>query len=425
MNNINIVSPDVALEAALLNILSFKADYDSYIYLLDIKRLLPDTKLILQDYKKYYSQFANHEHIDFGLFYTEFSQNWHYKDLSNEELDYYKDYVFPAIKNAAPESRESCLVNFIKQVAIEDLNKNINNLNITELRNILDKFESTTFTLTHNAVDPDAITATTVDLEILDKSKGIPYFLPELQNSLGGLIQGQFVVIAADKNTGKSAFTISQAVHAFKHLSNVKDSGPILYFNSEGTPADIYGRFWSNLYRDVYKEGMEEIVEKRTEIRTKFIEEYDIDKFVVFQLGIQQLDFVEQKIRKYNPSLVIIDMLDSLANEEDAISLKKLYDSVRRISLSSCPIIGTTQSGNTGYFDKETGEEKTKRFLSEQDVLGCKAKVASAETFIGIGREPSNPHLRFISTPKVKRGEPIKFTCQINPKYSSYEALPW
>lgn len=420
-----IESPDTTLEAGLLKTLSIKANYDEYFHLIDVKRLLTNTALLLKDYEKYYQLNPTHSKIDWGLFYTQFAQDWHLKDLTITDIEYYKDYVFPAIRDSRIENTENCILGLLKQVTLNNLCLATETLNPEKIRTILDEFDTKSNLLIRQEVDPDAITSDIVNLEILDKSKGIPYFLAALQNNLGGLIQGQFVVIAADKNTGKSAFCISQAVETFKWLLTHPDKGPILIFNSEGTPADVYGRFWSNFYKDIHPEGMEYIVKHREKIRQEFNEENDYKKFIVFQLETNKIDFIETKIKKYSPSLVIIDMLDSAAEEEDHLTLKKLYDNTRRISLTSCPIIATTQSGNTRYFNKETGQESIKRWLTEEDVLNCKAKVAAAETFITIGREIENKNLRFINTPKVKRGEEVRFTCLIENKYSLYKEIAW
>jgi hypothetical protein len=206
-------------------------------------------------------------------------------------------------------------------------------------------------------------------------------------------------------------------------MNKDEDKGPILYFNSEGTPGDIFGRFWSNLYHKQIPGGIEDVVERSEEVREKFSDKFDANKFIVFQIGTNGVEYIRAKLKKYKPSLVIIDMLDILASVEDPITLKKLYDNIRLLSLEFCAIIGTTQSGNTKWFDKDTGAEKSKKFLTDKDVLGCKAKAAAAETVITIGQDSANPAIRYIATPKKKRGTMCKITCEIVETYSLYKEL--
>ncbi len=410
---------DITLETALLKTMSCKKNFTLYANSVDLNRVLPATKLLLKDYKRYFKLFPEHETVDFGQFQTQFMQNWHNKDLDQLMVEHYRDYVFPAIVNEAGSDLEHCLLGLMHKQTAEELSEVANTkFDVTVLRDILTRYEEKE-QLIFLENDKEAITADNVDLEVLDKNQGIPYFLPSLQASMGGIIQGQFVVVSADSNTGKSAFVISQAVHAFEHGL----SGPILYFNSEGTPGDIYARFWSNLYKDSIIDGTEAIVRQRDQIREDFKQTYDINKFVVFQIYGKSISYLRAKLKKYKPSLVIIDMLDTLADVEDPITLKKLYDNIRGLSLEYCAIIGTTQSGNTEYFDKENGTYKNKRFLTDKDVLGCKAKSASAETMIAIGKDANNPLLRFITTPKTKRGAPTTVTCQIETKYSLYKEI--
>ncbi len=412
---------DIVLESALLSTMSHRENFTLYVNSIDKKRLLPATSLLLTDYEKYFKLFPEHNTVDFGQFQTQFTQNWHNKDLDQLDIEYYRDYVFPAIQKA--EGTEHCLLGLMNKQTTEAIHDIcINYFDVDLIRHQLDEHESKQqlILLDH---DNEAITASTVDLSVLDKTNGIPYFLPSLQASLGGLIQGQFVVVSADSNTGKSAFCISQAVHAFTHFDKQPDKGPILYFNSEGTPGDIFGRFWSNLFKKQIPGGIEDIVTRREEVRDKFNARFDSSKFVVFQMGTRGVSYIRAKLKKYKPSLVIIDMLDILATVEDPITLKKLYDNIRLLSLEFCPIIGTSQSGSTSWFDRESGEEKHKKFLTDKDVLGCKAKSAAAETMITIGKDSSNPKIRYISTPKKKRGTNCNLTCEILDTYSLYQEI--
>ncbi len=177
---------DIILESALLSTMSHKENFTVYVNSIDKKRLLPATSLLLTDYEKYFKLFPDHLVVDFGQFQTQFTQNWHNKDLDQLDIEYYRDYVFPAIQKA--EGTEHCLLGLMnKQTTDELLEVAISNFEIGKLREILDKHESKEqlILLDH---DNEAITSTTVDLSVLDKSNGIPYFLPSLQASLGGLV---------------------------------------------------------------------------------------------------------------------------------------------------------------------------------------------------------------------------------------------
>jgi len=112
--------------------------------------------------------------------------------------------------------------------------------------------------------------------------------------------------------------------------------------------------------------------------------------------------------------------------EEDTTSLKKLYDNLRVLSGEACPIIGTSQAGNTEYLDKETNKLKTRKWLTDNHLYGSKAgKGGSADTMIMIGKDDDDPVVRFINVTKNKRGKALKITCRCIDKFSRYEEISW
>lgn len=415
---------DIILESALLSTMSRKQNFTVYANSVDHKRLLPATSLLLIDYKKYFDLFPEHEIIDFGQFQTQFTQNWHNKDLDLLDIEYYRDYVFPAISKMEAVDNDQCLLGLMHKQTAEELSEvATTKFDVTLLRDILDKYEQKQ-QLIIRTNDADVYTMENVDFNVLDKAEGIPYFLPSLQAGLGSLVKGQFVVVSADYGTGKTAFVLSQVVHAFRHIAKRQDSGPILYFNSEGTEADVFGRFLSNLYSKHVPGGFEEVVTRREEIRGRFLKNYSADKFMVFQISTGGLNYIRAKMQQYKPSLVVIDITDVLAPEEDVMNLKKVYDGLRLMSGAFCPIIGTTQSGDTSYYDKEKNEVKTRKWLGDKALYGSKSgKGGAADTIITIGKDDNNPKLRYISTPKKKRGTMTNIIAELEDQYSLYKEI--
>lgn len=418
---------DVKLESALLKALSNRVNYETFAQHIDLDRLLPNTALLLTDYGKYFNTFDGAD-IDWGTFTTEFTQHWHSRDLDNDDIVYYRDTVIPIIEQAETEQVGSVLAGLLDRDYIERITQAISGgIDPGVLIDIVDSYTADRSRYVSDA-DGEAYSIDRVDFSVLDKSKGIPWCLPSLQKGLGSLVQGQFIVVAASHGTGKSAFVLSQTVEAFKHLQRVDSDRPILYFNSEGTQADVFARFLSGLYSKHVGGGFEEIYERIDEVKEKFTESFDAKNLLVFQIGQGDAAKINQKINKYNPSLVIIDIADVLAKDEDVQSLKKLYDSLRLASGRTCPIIATTQSGDTSYkfFNKEENKMvvKNRKWLTENDLYGSKpGKGGAADTIITIGKDDDIPNVRYIHTPKIKRGQVVKATCELIDKYSSYKEI--
>lgn len=423
----NISEADKILECGLLKAMSVRKNFDTFVEFVDFKRLLPNTSLLLKDYKTYFETFK-HDKIDWGLFTTEFSQHWHTQDLDDRDIEYYRDTVIPMIEKTNDQDVDNVLVGLLDREYSAKIMKSIGSgIDSEALSEILNTYTQSRGRYVQKA-DEEAFSIDKVDFSILDKEKGIPWFLPSLQKGLGSLVQGQFVVVAADYGVGKSAFVISQAVQAFKHLHKQELTKPILYFNSEGTQADVFTRFLSNLYSRHIVGGFEETFSRIEEVRDKFINTFNQNNFLVFQIQQGDMSKIKQKIDMYQPSMVIIDIADVLAKEEDVQHLKKLFDGLRLLSAQSCPIVATTQSGNTSYnyFDKDKNEMVTKhrRWLSEKDLYGSKAgKGGAADTIVTIGKDDDMPDIRYVHTPKKKRGSVVSATCEIVEKFSLYKEI--
>lgn len=418
---------NVLLESSLLKTLSNREYYEKYYDLIDKKRVLPTTSLLLKDFEKYFSLYPDDIEIKFDRFITHFNTNWHARDLDEIEISYYLEHVFPKlITNYNNEIIDhKCVNGFIREQFRKQLIEAVNSeLSLDKLRTLLDDYENKGLEAHKNKKDLDVFTIENVDFDILDKSVGIPFFMKGLQDGLGSLVKGQFIVVSADYGTGKSAFVLSQAAHTIKHLHKNDNKNPILYFNSEGTEADVFGRMLSNLYYKIFTDGFEEIVEKREEIKKRFLEKFSSDQFLVFQILSNNIEYIRSKIELYKPSLVIIDITDVLASQEDVQSLKKVYDTLRLFAGKYCPIIGTTQSGDTSYRDNSTGEIKTRKWLGDKALYGSKSgKGGAADTIITIGKDDINPKIRYVSTPKKKRGTSVNITCELIDKFSMYKEL--
>lgn len=419
---------DIALETSLLKNMSVAETYTKYIKNIDHKRILPNTSLLLMDYGKYFQTFPTHKEIDFGEFYTKFANEWHAKDLDQQDIEYYRDYVFPAVQAKELSDPRENFQWLLKKQHVEAIDTLLQNgADMSKIRDLIDTYEKSLSGFTEENLDKEAHTIDRINFADLDKANGIPWFLPSLQSSLMSLTGGQFCIVSADFGTGKSAFVISQLAHTLKWAKRTGEKRPIMFVNSEGMACDVFARMLSCLYRDQVPGGFEEIVERSDEIKSKYLETFRASQVMVFQMSeVSNFKAVQDKMAKYDPCLVIIDICDKLAPEEDVQNLKKLYDNLRVQSGLGCPIIGTSQSGNTSYFDQEKKEVKNKKWLDDHSLYGSiTGKGGSADLIITIGREGGTSPLRYIATPKKKRGKEVRITAELQDKFSFYKELQY
>lgn len=262
------------LEAELLKVMSKKDNFNSYLAQVNRKRLLPNTELLLSDYEKYFEINQKHEEINWGLFYSQFAQDWHNKDLTEEQISYYKDYVFPAIEQASPEDVNTCLVGLIKKHTIEDILNNANDLNPEKLKDILNSFESKVSGFSQDSIDPDANTLSMLDFKELDQSHGIPYFLPTLQENLGSLVKGQLVVVAADFGTGKEQ-PLSAKIstpNGWVRMGDIKLGDIVNGYSGTANVVGVFPQGVKPVYKLTFNDGREceAGLEHLFEVRTKW-----------------------------------------------------------------------------------------------------------------------------------------------------------
>lgn len=418
-NKKQITQDDITLEASLLKALAIKKNYDQFSKTLDTKRLIPATSGLLKDYARYYEQY--NADINWEVFYTDFVHNWHKKDLDESDITYYRETVFPLIQNSRTENVFTQLLQKEAAGKIQELTESGDFVQIQDVLSSLNNQLSV-----HQKDNNDSVFKLgKLDLTTLDTSNGLKWFLPALQAGLGSHMPGQFVVVAADSDTGKSAFCISQAVHVFKQLHINGIMRPILYCTSEDTKEDLAARFLSCLYRDKCPGGFEQIVSDFDKISTSYQKHFNDNLFIGMQIhGHNDMYKLRQNINTYQPCVVIIDMLDKLSSSDQIQDLTKLYQEIRGMANDGVPIIGTSQTGNTSYQDKETGKFVHRRHLSDKDLSGSKSgKQGAAYCMIMIGKDDDVPNIRYVDTTKKKRGKHVSVTCQIHEAFSLYTEL--
>jgi hypothetical protein len=409
---------DIELEAALLKSLAVKKNFDKFYKVLDNKRLIPVTNVLLKDYAKYYEKYNND--IDWDVFYTDFSQNYHKKDMDENDIAYYRETVFPLIKNS--EIKDSLYTSLLEREATVKINEVVDSgFCHKKIEEIVASLKNQLHIHQKCNNDERFKRMTDVDLASLHNENGISWWSPALQAGIGSLAPGQFILVAADSNAGKSACVITQVAHTLK----LKTGRPILYFDSEHTDEELRGRILSNLYREKVPEGFEAIAHNQERIYKHFAKEYGTDSIYTYQLrSPNDLKMIESAIEKFNPCLVVIDMIDKMSNSLAVTDLTPLYDHIRSLANTGYPIIGTTQAGNTSYQDKETGQYKHRKKLTDKDTAGSKyGKQGAAYCMLMIGQDDDMPGVRYLTTTKKKRGRAVSLTCRLDEKYSLYEEI--
>lgn len=415
------------IESALLKALALRENYNNYIDYVIAGGLMPETKIILEDYRKYYDLY-DHTSIDFNAFWTQFYTNWSGKTVNDDDLHLLKT-IITTVDQQDPVDAETALIGLVKKQFIDNINKLAEtDFNSDEVRKLIEDYENKYAGIVREC-DADCFNLEDIDLSQADPNKGITYFCPELQEALGGQVKGDLIFVVAGHGLGKSAFLYEQLIHTFKSLHKVKNAGPILFFNSEGSPSQVFGRILSNIYKDKLPGGYKQVLASQEKVRKHFFKKYNPDLLKIFRSNKKGIGFIRNKVKKYKPSIIFIDMfkgcISDSKNKSEVTSLEDFAQGLRDLSAEVCPIWVTHQAGDScKYWSEKDKKVIYKRWLDSRDMYMSKDAIqGAASCIIGIGCDHPKKRDRYVHTLKEKNDSQAKFVAEINFKFSSYEPV--
>lgn len=231
-------------------------------------------------------------------------------------------------------------------------------------------------------------------------SSGYEWRLDALNRSLGPLRTGNFVIVAARVEVGKTTFLASEVSYLAQQLP--KDR-PVVWVNNEEESSVVFFR----------------IVQAALGIESKIIiadskkamEDYaalmggNKDKIRVTK-DMNNVRDLETLFREVNPGLIIFDQLDKVdgfkSDEREDLKLGKIYKWARELARSYGPVIAASQLSASAV------EMKDPPFIGLDALRGSKTdKPGEADVVITIGKykEPKSPEeemIRTINVPKNK-----------------------
>ena len=231
-------------------------------------------------------------------------------------------------------------------------------------------------------------------------SSGYEWRLDALNRSLGPLRIGNFVIVAARVEVGKTTFLASEVSYLAQQLP--KDR-PVVWVNNEEESSVVFFRI---VQAALGIESKIIIADSR-----KAMEDYaalmggNKDKIRVTK-DMNNVRDLETLFREVNPGLIIFDQLDKVdgfkSDEREDLKLGKIYKWARELARSYGPVIAASQLSASAV------EMKDPPFIGLDALRGSKTdKPGEADVVITIGKykEPKSPEeemIRTINVPKNK-----------------------
>jgi replicative DNA helicase len=231
-------------------------------------------------------------------------------------------------------------------------------------------------------------------------SSGYEWRLDVLNRSLGPLRTGNFVIVAARVEVGKTTFLASEVSYIAQQLP--KDR-PVVWVNNEEESSVVFFRI---VQAALGQESKEIIADsKAAMLAYTALMGGDKDKIRVTK-DTNHVKDLETLFREVNPGLIIFDQLDKVSGfkeaEREDITLGRIYKWARELARTYGPVIAASQLSATAV------DLKDPPFIGMDALRGSKTdKPGEADAVITLGKykEPKTPEeemIRTINVPKNK-----------------------
>jgi replicative DNA helicase len=232
-------------------------------------------------------------------------------------------------------------------------------------------------------------------------SSGYEWRLDVLNRSLGPLRTGNFVIVAARVEVGKTTFLASEVSYLAQQLP--KDR-PVVWVNNEEESSVVFFRI---VQAALGQESKTIIADSKAAMDSyTALMGGNKDKIRVTK-DMNNVRDLETLFREVNPGLIIFDQLDKVdgfnkSDEREDIKLGKIYKWARELARSYGPVIAASQLSASAV------ELKDPPFIGLDALRGSKTdKPGEADVVITLGKykEPKSPEeevIRTVNVPKNK-----------------------
>ena len=243
----------------------------------------------------------------------------------------------------------------------------------------------------------------TADLSIIAdriSSSGYEWRLECLNRSLGPLRTGNFVIVAARVEVGKTTFLASEVSYLAQQLP--KDR-PVVWVNNEEESSVVFFR----IVQAALGQESKTIIADSKDAMDKYttLMGGNKDKIRVTK-DMNNIRDLETLFREVNPGLIVFDQLDKVdgfkADDREDIRLGKIYKWARELARSYGPVIAASQLSATAV------DMKDPPFIGLDALRGSKTdKPGEADVVITLGKykEPKSPEEEIIRTLNVPKNK--------------------
>lgn len=357
-----------------------------------------ETRVVLDDYKKYFTQFPDHDHIDMDVFTTLF-RTWH-STLKDDIRMVYEGILQQAKDDIPEDARAQITRNVLELRLATELANDLTKYDAGDLPNIfasmrdrMDEFKADAGIADKTYIQDDIHDLLQDD----DSDAGLKWRLGCLNNSMRPLRPGDFGIIAGRPDRGKTTFIASELTCFAEQVTGDRN---LLWLNNEGLGKRIIPRLYqaalgatrtqlltlmhAGLLKDAYIKKMRRLDKIRV------VDIHGMDNFSV-----------EQIIEANNAEVVVYDMIDNIrgfaSESRTDQALEKMYQWGRDTAV---------RFGHVGLATSQISVEGDNMQFPAMSMLKDsktgKQGACDFQIMIGSLNDPGFSNVRYIGVPKNK-----------------------
>lgn len=385
-------------DVVLLAIMTDKNNLGKYRTYIKDHTLAKETKQLLKDFDKFIEEYST-PNVNLQDFLTWFITIRH-PSMKEVDVQLYKKLLENIQKELDSPSviTESVIEHFIEldyacRIAHEAQQVQLGKEpDMVKVMDLMKEYHDHKIT-----IEPDENPFATTDLATLVANTisggGLNWRLPDMNEILGPLRKGDFIIVGARPETGKTTFIASEVTYMATQLE--KDQTVLWVCNEEGGDK-VQFRVFQAALGETRANIMSDIPLAQKKIEDEL---GSADKIQVYHRPYINYRDVDVLCEKYNPGIIIFDQLDKIQGftaDRDDLKLQKLYQWAREKANEYGPVICVSQCDGTA---------DGIRYPMMGQLAGSKtAKQGEADAIImiGVDLDPTMEYVRFINVPKNK-----------------------
>ena len=233
-------------------------------------------------------------------------------------------------------------------------------------------------------------------------NEGLLWRLKSLNRAMRPLRPGDFIIIAARPDAGKTSFVASEITFMARQLPEGRG---VLWLNNEGPGRRILARTW----QAALQASMPELEQLNNERRLKSMYAEATggpNQLKIYDVHDLTSHEIEDLIKDEQPGLVIFDMIDNIkfsgsnhhGGERTDQVLESMYQWARNLGVKhDCVVLATSQVSADGE-----GVRNPRQNMLKDSKTG---KQGAADVILMVGKE-DDTNARYLTTPKNKLARP-------------------